>query len=172
MRYFFLFVFLFVYLVCDVRLGYSVGSPFYTHFTYMWQHAGLVHLVMNGCSFVSLWKCLCPRSVPGVRLLLYVYLSAVGASFFSEYQAVTVGASGMIFGLLGVYLVVVAEGKRLRVNDRAGFVWWLVVVAVVSVGGSLLLFVNGFNHLFSFVGGVVCGLAECFFFRTRGYGRD
>lgn len=151
----FLFILLGVYF-SGVRWGYWHGGRLAEHFLYMFQHASLVHLVGNWVSFTSFYSLLSRRINPFL-LLAGSYVCAVVASFLSAGQLPTVGCSGMVCGLWGIYVVCSLSGYLKVVNWRK---YWLYT----GISGGVFFVccfypgINSLNHLFSLLGGMFVGL--------------
>lgn len=143
-------------------VGYSISSPSYTYFLYMFQHSGVVHLVINLlslCSFLQFLR----KVIPVWLLFVYVYCSAVIAACFSAVMLPTVGASGVIYSCVGIYLSLLFWGKRLKVGNKRSFFMWLCVIAVGSVVSAFNPHINNLNHLAGFCSGIVAGTIDNFF---------
>ncbi|MDR2917853.1 MAG: rhomboid family intramembrane serine protease [Tannerella sp.] len=85
------------------ELGYSNTSPIYTHITYIFAHAGLMHLLLNSLSFIYVYQGLKHYNLTRQSLIIS-FVIGIAASFLSAYDTPTVGASGMIFAMLGCYI--------------------------------------------------------------------
>lgn len=120
-------------------------------------HAGFEHLIANSMSFAVL-AFVAYLAVSGLRffavLVVTALTSGIGAWFLGNPSSVVVGASGVIFGLLGFLLV---RGMFVR---SLGSI--LISVAVLVVYGGMLTgvlpgvpYVSWQAHLFGFLGGVV-----------------
>ncbi len=82
--------------------------------TAMFMHSGLMHVAMNMCGLYIAGTMV--ERIYGVRLYLIVYFGAglLGSAFslhFSAQQAVSVGASGAVFGVTGALLVAVLQHR-------------------------------------------------------------
>ncbi|WP_237066451.1 rhomboid family intramembrane serine protease [Loktanella sp. M215] len=118
------------------------GQSFTIFVTYMFLHTGLQHLVVNMIGLVWLWRLILEQRSAGDAALLYL-MSGVGAALvfalFGPQHTAMVGASGGLFGLLGVYGV----DSRLFWSDvnRTGLlqkVGRLVLIAVILVLSDLV----------------------------------
>lgn len=150
MSYLFIAILIAVYFIFDTSLGYSLTSPIYTHFTYVFQHAGLLHLVANSISFLSFYNLL--HRV--CNAFYYPYLIAVLSSFFSEYDKVTIGASGMIYAMIGMTIGYAFKGEKLKITSKKKFALMILLILV-----SLLIgFFNSSNnvvHIISLILGII-----------------
>jgi membrane associated rhomboid family serine protease len=128
-------------------------------------HGGFEHLVANSVPLILMGTFV--LAAGGSRFLLstafIALVSGVGVWFFSAPNTVTVGASGVIFGYLGVLLM---RG----IVERS---WWNIAV------GALIALLYGWQllgvlptderiswqgHLFGFIGGLIAAVL----FRRRG----
>ena len=126
----------------------AVRDEWWRLFTSAFQHFGPMHLLLN---MYMLWLLGIgiERSVGHARYLAMYLVSALGGSaavmFFSQ-NALTAGASGAIFGLMGAYAIV-AMTMRLDVKG-------IGILLVLNVGVSFL--VPGIS-LAAHLGGLVVG---------------
>ncbi len=137
--------------------GFAVADgEWYRLVTGGFLHAGLLHIGFNMFALYFLGRLLEPGiGTPRFVALYFASLlaGAFGAIAMTEPAAVTVGASGAIFGIFGAtFLIAGARGMRdvasqLGVLLAINFVITLSVPRI-SVGG----------HLGGLIGGLVCGL--------------
>lgn len=78
------------------------------YLTYMLVHTGPLHLIVNVIALIWLWQLVgTQRTAPGALILCLI--CGIGAALIfaviGPAQGVMVGASGALFGLLGVYIV-------------------------------------------------------------------
>ncbi|MCG2584803.1 rhomboid family intramembrane serine protease [Massilia sp. TS11] len=124
-------------------------------------HAGLLHLVMNVSSLNAIGP-LTERLLGSARFaLVYAAAGLAGglASLWFHPQALCVGASGAIFGILGVSAVAMLTpryglSERFRQEGRRGMLGVLGINLLISMA---LPFVNGAAHGFGFATGLVLG---------------
>ena len=127
-------------------------------FTAMFLHASILHIAFN---MLALWwfGSVVERSVGPFRyLLVYVASGLTGSAgaLIATPNAVTVGASGAIFGLLGSLLVI----EYLQTGSFAGQAMGLIVINLalsfaipnISIGG----------HIGGLIGGVIAMFALAF----------
>lgn len=145
-----------------IHFGAKVNSlilqgEFWRFFTSMFLHIGFLHLAFN---LYALWI-LGPISeelLGRFRYLIIYFLSGIAgsvASFFFT-DAISAGASGAIFGLLGA---LVAFSRKKPGLLRSGFVKNLVIIIVINL--SLNLFQPGIDisaHLGGLIVGLILGL--------------
>jgi len=126
MKYFILLSFFLVYCFFGLELGYSATLPVWKHITYMFQHASLMHLLINSFSFFVFFSALI-RHYPPWRIALLSFSVGFAASFFCTYSQVVVGASGVIYAMIGMYFFLVTIG-RVRFQNKTS-----LIVSIVSV---------------------------------------
>jgi rhomboid protease GluP len=127
--------------------------------TALFVHGGVSHLLLN---MFSLWLLgvLIEARIGGWRMLLGYVVAGIGASstsiWYHDYDVNSVGASGAIFGLYGMLLVLLVS-KRIALDksDRKamfGLVLYLVLSSLIS--GLTGQNVDNAAH----VGGLLTGL--------------
>jgi len=116
MKYLFVLIFFIVFFTFDKSIGYTNTSPVWTHFTYMFQHANIIHLGINSLAFIGMFRVL--EKIINKYFLASIILSiSVIASFTSIYPLPTVGISGAVYAMIGIYLAMIAT-KKLILKDR------------------------------------------------------
>lgn len=103
-------------------------------------HGGFAHLAMNSVVLLSLGKFISVQ-IGAVRTLLVLFLSAVaGAACFgliSSSPAPMIGASGAVFGLIGLW-----QAMNFRVRRRAGLPLQPILTAILGlIAANIALFV-------------------------------
>lgn len=134
-----------------------VDGEWYRLFTCMFMHFGIEHLGNNMLILFFLGDNL-ERAVGHVKYLLIYILSGLGGSVLSmlfmirsQEYAVSGGASGAIFGVVGalIYIVIRNKGRLEDLTTRQ-----LVFMAILSLyHGFTATGVDNFAH----IGGLVCG---------------
>jgi membrane associated rhomboid family serine protease len=124
-------------------------------FTAMFLHASLLHIAFN---MLALWwfGSVVERSVGTLRyILIYVASGLAGSAgaLIASPNAVTVGASGAIFGLLGALLIL----EYLQTGSFAGQAMTLIVINLVLSFAIPNISIGG--HIGGLVGGVAATFA-------------
>jgi len=143
MKYLFVFIFIVVFILFGLGLGYTSTSPIYTHFTYMFQHAGIIHLIINSLAFISMFRQV-EKYMNKFLLSGLIILCAFVSSFFAMYQIPTVGASSMVYSLLGIYLGLITLSDKIKIADTRKFLLFIFCITVV-------LSVSYFKHNSNFL---------------------
>lgn len=131
-----------------------VLSGFYWQlFTSMFVHFGFAHIAFNMFGLYYFGRL--NESAFSTPKFLAIYLASgllgnVMTLVLLPPAALSGGASGAIFGLVGSYVAIARRGRHM------GFA--LVYAILIFLQSSLLPGVNIFAHLFGLVGGLVLGL--------------
>ncbi len=158
MQYLIAIVFIIVFSVFDNSLGFCIGSPFYTHFTYMFQHASVMHLVLTSFSFIAMFRVL---TIFANKYKLFLALVIIGfiSSYFSECQLPTVGASSMVYGMIGMMYGFIWN-KILEFMERSILILNLVGLLIALLISCFTKNSNFSIHLISALIGLLVGV--CF----------
>lgn len=144
--------------VADFALfGPSVADgEWYRLVTSAFLHAGLIHLGFNMFLLLILGRLLEP-SLGTPRFLALYFASLLAGSFGAllvEPNAVTVGASGAVFGLAGAVFII-ARGRGM--DALAGEIGFLILFNLLFSFIAPRISVGG--HLGGLAGGILCALA-------------
>lgn len=142
-----------------IFLGAKVNSlissgEYYRLFTAMFLHGGLMHLVLNMYALFALGPLL--ENVYGKGKYIIIYLaSGIVSSIFSYKfsDAVSIGASGAIFGLLGATLIF-----AFRRRDEVGKNLLRNILSVIAINifiGLNMSNIDNFAHLGGLIGGII-----------------
>lgn len=144
-KYILFLIFVLVYILFGNELGFSDTSPVWTHFTYSFQHAGLVHLIANSLAFILTFGVM-EKFVSWKILFPVIYACAVIASFFSENTIPTIGASGMVYALFGMETVIVFLSRSTKKQKSIFFVSisLMLLLSFLNVNSNFMV------HLLSF----------------------
>ena len=120
-------------------------------FTYQYLHGSLLHLTINVASLLLLYKPF--KLIYGnrfnydndVALFLVIYIGSVLAALVSPFNTPTVGASGMVFFILGAIL-----GLRPTKQQFINYIWIFLGVIVSAIAGHS----NTLLHIVAFLIGV------------------
>ncbi|WP_434512448.1 rhomboid family intramembrane serine protease [Desulfitobacterium sp. AusDCA] len=128
-------------------------------FTSMFIHIGFFHLAFN---LYALWMLgsFCEERFGRKRfLLIYLFTGITGSIFsFLFTDALSAGASGAIFGLLGALVPYAWKKPQLW---KSGLGKNLIVIIIINLGLGLIQ--PGID-IYAHLGGLICGLAFGFLF--------
>jgi membrane associated rhomboid family serine protease len=156
-KYFFVLIFLVCFAWLDTNIGYTNASPVWTHITFQFQHAGVVHLLVNSFSFVGIFRLL-ERFVNRWLLAASIIIAGFTASFLSMYKTPTVGASAMIYAMIGMFLFLLARCSDIRVRDKRRFAVFIAGILVCLSISALKVNSNFLLHLSALIFGVLTGI--------------
>jgi membrane associated rhomboid family serine protease len=122
-------------------------------------HYGFAHLVANAAPLILLGTFVLASGVRRflIATLLIAIISGLGVWFLTPSNYLVVGASGVIFGWLGMLLVSAIVERSLwslAVSLVVGLLYGWQVTALVPADGQ----VSWQGHLFGFIGGVVAAI--------------
>lgn len=133
-----------------------IEGQWYRLFTCMFLHGGIIHITANMYSLYSIGPFVEKLYGKYKYAVIYIVCGVISSLFsfmFSEY--VSIGASGAIFGLLGI-LFVFAIKERKRIGK--GFLMNIASVVVMNlIIGMSLPGIDNFAHLGGLLSGVVLG---------------
>ena len=135
---------------CDI--GYYDGCPAPNRLLYPFFHANFIHLA---CNCHALWFSLNRRLMPYTILLPFLLAAAFVASWFASADYPTVGASAIVFAMVG-----------LNMSGCRSWRWWLLLSASLAAG-FIMPGVNGIVHVAAFVPGYLTGGAILFYRRLQ-----
>ena len=141
------------------ELGYSSSSPVWTHATYQFQHLNWIHLLLNSWAFLSLCKVL-RKALPLSLILAYSYLTSVIISFFSELDRPTVGASGIVYAMSGMFITISLIGNKLKIVDYSKFLFFLFGVTIALILSAIKPHINFSCHLLGLYLGSIIGILD------------
>ncbi|MCL1868622.1 MAG: rhomboid family intramembrane serine protease [Paludibacter sp.] len=135
MQFLIIIIFLLVFAFFGNSLGYDSVFPLYKHLTFNFQHANLMHLLINSVAFLSVFRLLRPYLRPCLFVFGSLFIT-VAASFlpFCYYDRPVVGASGMIYAMLGMWLALIATKKIRYKNYKFLYLFALSLVICSAVG--------------------------------------
>lgn len=149
------------------------NHEFYRILTSIFLHFGITHLLNNMVLLGALgWNL--EMEIGKIKFLIIYLFSGIGGNLFSLWHdisageaAVSAGASGAIFGLMGalVYVVAVNRGRLGRLSGRG----MLIMVALSLYFGLTSSGVDNSAH----IGGLICGfLLAALLYRKKKYRPD
>jgi rhomboid protease GluP len=154
-----------------VRMGAKVNALVVTGdwwrlITATFLHAGLLHIALNGWAlyiigidleaFFGRWRFAAVYAIAGLA-------GSVASFAFTPYEAVGVGASGAIFGLIGA-LAVFYGINRYLFGKRGTFQFWNIIVVIVlnlGLGVSGIFPIDNSAHIGGLIAGAAVGFVLC-----------
>lgn len=118
------------------RMAVSDHSPTYTCMIYMFAHANIIHYLLNGASWLFLWRAVT------VKRLAWAWIFSACWAYLLQPHTPTVGWSVVIYYFLGLYLA----GMR---KERA------VRLILLTVSGFLLPHIAAGMHMCMLISGYI-----------------
>lgn len=135
-------------------------NQYYRFITSIFIHIGIVHLLFNGYALYILGP-----QIEGLmgskKYLLFFLLTGIAgnvATYFFNYQSVSAGASGSIFGFFGVFLYLIHRHKEMITTQVRNDILRLVLINLV------LTFTISNISTTAHVGGLVAGYLLSYIF--------
>lgn len=152
-------------LVASLLLGgyflnnpYSVTtySPMSHRLLYLFSHAHLLHLLLNGWGICSLLRSL-SRKVSPYAILLAAVASGLFSTYLTATAIPTVGASGVLYYLLGYDLLLRWGECYFRIDHRQMEYYTLYLLSTFCITAPLVV-VNTWLHIVNFTVGLLSAL--------------
>jgi len=156
MKYLFVLLFITVFIVFDESTGYTTTSPVWTHFTFQFQHANIIHLIINSLAFIGMFRIL-ERVINKYILAATILVIPFTVSFMAMYEIPTVGISGAIYAMFGIYLAMITS-KKLIIKDKNKLYIFVISIIICLIVSFLKPGSNFPLHLFSLIMGYMIWL--------------
>lgn len=143
-----------VLIFMGAKVNYLIaGGEYYRLFTCMFLHAGILHLGVNMYSLYMMGTFI--EKIYGRFKYIIIYIvsglfSSILSYIFSS--AVSVGASGAIFGLLGASLVFALKMKHSVAKDFIANIAAIIIMNLII--GFSAANVDNFGHIGGLIGGI------------------
>ncbi len=140
----------------------------WTPVTHAFLHAGWLHLAMNAAAFLGLGHMISSHAGIGALLRLFVASAVAGALLYgliSDFWGPMVGASGVVFGCLGLITSWQEQALRRRGLDRSPI--WARIVGLVAINALLDLAMGGLLAWEAHLGGFLAGWVMAYSLRPR-----
>jgi len=162
----YLLVIVFLILLNSDPVGFSIGSGIYTYFVYHFYHVDFIHLILNSLGLISMWRILV-KVIPWWKLLFLSYIYATVAAFVTPQLIPTIGASGMIYAMIGLFFASIIRND-MKIINLPQFLMFCSVVIIALVISLIGVRSNGQLHLASMILGVSYSLKKFTFRPNRG----
>jgi len=132
-----------------------VQGQWFRLITCMFLHGGLIHIAANMYSLYSIGPLIEDLYGKYKYLTIYFVTGIISSlfSFFFSPTSISIGASGAIFGLLGVILVF-----AIKERERIGKGFFMNIASIIAINLFITLGVPGIDK-FAHLGGLLSGVA-------------
>ena len=121
----------------------------------MFLHGDPIHLLSNMFALLLFGATVeNNKSISKIKFLIIYFISGLIGNLFSliflPLDAISLGASGAIFGLIGVVFTIIA-------TDDRSLLFFALFYLVFFIATSLMPGINFWAHIFGLLGGVLLG---------------
>lgn len=149
---------------------YTSDGQWWRLLSSMFLHAGIIHLLSN--MFALFFIGLILEPIIGKKTFAISYfLCGITASIFSIWwhdNTVSVGASGAIFGLFGIFLALLIMKSVSKEMNKSFLLSTIIFIAYNLIMGSFNSVIDNACH----IGGLICGLLIGFYLATSDKFKD
>lgn len=144
--------------------GVTGSSPLSTILFAMFAHYSLIHFLVNMVILVLLSRTIKANFTPMTYLYVYLLSGVIGNLITRDFNpnVVSIGASGGIFGLVGITLIC-ALSKRKYPDLNEMFMFIFITAIVFVVGTFFSPMANLTTHIVGFVIGCISGVIAIIF---------
>jgi rhomboid protease GluP len=136
----------------------TIDNNWWRLLTNVFVHIGFLHLIANcyALAYVGLFLESHLKRNAFLSLYLFCGLLASLSSLYWNEDLVSAGASGAIFGMYGILLVLLAT-KTIRQKLNANTIFFIVFFVIINLLGSFKKGIDGAAHVGGFVSGIIFG---------------
>lgn len=133
-------------------------GEYYRIITAAFLHGGVLHYVSNMVIGMSFLGAALEKTIGSVKYAVIFFLAVIGSGVLVVFtsEAVTIGASGGIFGLLGALLYISINRTDLLTDTDRQRIWTLTGIQV------FFTFVGSNISIAGHIGGLITGFLICF----------
>ncbi|WP_089317944.1 rhomboid family intramembrane serine protease [Pontibacter ummariensis] len=145
----------------------TLSGEWWRLLTCTFLHGGILHLLFNTLALVSIGRQLEPLVGRVPFLIVYVLCGLAGslASLWWESTRVGVGASGAIFGMFGMLLVVLLLERRMSWQEKKAMLLNMAFIIAMNLGYGMQEGIDNAAHSGGLLAGAVLGAV--LMFRSR-----
>ncbi|MDR0872834.1 MAG: rhomboid family intramembrane serine protease [Prevotellaceae bacterium] len=167
MKPIFILIFILVFIFFENELGYTGIFPLWKHLAFHFQHSNFLHLLINSVCFCFVFKSL--RVFVRSRTIILVSLTAAtAASFFCCYDIPVVGASAMIYAMIGMLIIIFWRKGYFR--QKAFFKNFALWLCCITLSLTISFFKTNsatMLHLISLFSGGIIYFLLCLLFTKK-----
>jgi rhomboid protease GluP len=140
---------------------YVLKGQWWRVITPVFLHSGLLHLAANMLALLIVGY-IVEEKIGAAKYILAFAGSAVFSSLcIMKYTGGTVGASGGIFGIIGVMIVIFVK-DRSYILEKMSIAKWIVLVMYVIIS-NLIGRISVLSHASGLAAGIIIGILICYF---------
>lgn len=161
-KYIFVLLFIVVYCLFGLDLGYTTTSKLYTHITYMFQHSAIIHLTINSIAFIVMFHNLQKLLNIGI-IIASIFVCGFAASFLSMYDIPTVGASSMIYAMVGIDIGMTLFCKEIKIANTRRYLLFICGLVLCLLISAFRHNSNFLVHIYSLIFGFIISLIASYY---------
>ncbi|MBC5774555.1 rhomboid family intramembrane serine protease [Pontibacter sp. KCTC 32443] len=138
---------------------YTLSGQWWRLFTSTFLHGGIIHLLLNMMALVSVGRQL-EQMIGRTPFLVSYILCGLAGSLLSVWwdgTRVSVGASGAIFGMFGLLLLLMALERKLTWKEKKAMLGNLVLVIGINLGYGMKGGIDNAAHAGGLIAGSILG---------------
>lgn len=135
------------------HLGRSSTSPLYTCYTYIIIHKSVLHLIINSVSYFFVSRMVGRLYERPDTSFIFAIAAAVIAAYFAAYEKPTIGASGLVYGYIGVFYALVLAHPKVKVVKWRKFYTFVACTITALTASAINPSSNFMLHLISLIAG-------------------
>lgn len=125
-------VLIFIIVFSGFNQGYTEHTNWITHITFNFSHANWVHLLLNSIAYIGVFRTL-QKTKSVWNIFLNSLLISILCSFFVYYDTPVMGASGMIYAMIGMFFSEIFTGKLVIVNRNLFGTYIVSVIIAICI---------------------------------------
>lgn len=135
-------------------LGYTLDSPIWTRLSYMFTHQGIFHLLMSLLSFYLLFGSLTRMNFIHSKLLFTATIAgSFLATYGSEMPLPTIGASGVVYFLVGAFIIKDVKDWLNNLDRFISNLLLLLIFVALNIVAAVYTNTNAIVHGIAFIYG-------------------
>lgn len=142
--------------------GRSSDSPLYTCCTYMLIHKSALHLIINSASYFFVSRMVGRLYERPVIPLFFAMTAAVIAAYFAAYEKPTIGASGLVYGYIGIFYALVIAHPKVKIVRWSKFYTFVACTITALTASAINPTSNFMLHLIALISGFLLMVIHMF----------
>lgn len=143
-------------------LGRSSTSPLYTCYTYMIVHKSVLHLIVNSTSYFFVSRMVGRLYERPAIPLFFAMSAAVIAAYFAAYEKPTIGASGLVYGYIGIFYALVVAHPKVKIVRWSKFYTFVACTITALTASAINSTSNFMLHLIALISGFLLMVIHMF----------
>lgn len=143
-----------------IEYGYTCNSGILPRITYVFMHANLFQLIVNLIGINSMVNSI-TKITWYPKIITYSIISSIGTTYISSSPIPTLGASGILYFLIGIDLVLRWFGCYFKISKKKMAYYTMFIILFLTIT-SFSSKINYKLHIINFLLGLTTGAYELF----------